>query len=155
MVVFGSWLSGPLSHLLVVSTNSTGRGFLCRAGSEGFSLGMAGWIVVGGFGLRGPRLAESPLYLGPWDEHMCAFAPIETINNRDLNKIKGHSSYHEPSLLHLRRLKSQHQGNHRAIPPPPPLLPLDGFCLGERCYNPSSHSGVYPLLHGVLVPVHR
>jgi len=62
---------------------------------------------------------------------------------------------HEPSPLHLRRLKSQHQGNHRGIPPPPPLLPLDGFCLGERCYNPSSPSGVYPLLHGVLVPVHR
>jgi len=78
------WLSGPLSHLPVVSTHSTGRGFLCRAGSEGFSLGMAGWTVVGGFGLRGPRLAESPLYLGLWDEHMCAFAPIETINNRDL-----------------------------------------------------------------------
>ena len=40
-------------------------------------------------------------------------------------------------------------------PPPPPLLPLDGFCLGERCYNLSSPSGVYPLLHGVLVLVHR
>jgi len=86
--VFGPWLSGPLSHLLVVSTHSTGRGFLCRAGSEGFSLGMAGWTVVGGFGLRGPRLAESPLYLRPWDEHMCAFAPIETINNRDQKKKK-------------------------------------------------------------------
>ena len=62
---------------------------------------------------------------------------------------------HEPSPLHLRRLKSQHQGNHCGIPPPPPLLPLHGFCLGERCYNPSSPSGVYPLLHRVLVPVHR
>ena len=40
-------------------------------------------------------------------------------------------------------------------PPPPPLLPLNGFCLGEGWYNPSSPSGVYPLLHGVLVPVHR
>jgi len=49
---------------------------------------MAGWTVVGGFGLRCTRLAESPLYLGPWDEHMCAFAPIETINNRDLKKKK-------------------------------------------------------------------
>ena len=49
---------------------------------------MAGWTVVGGFGLRGPCLAEGPLYLGPWDEHMCAFAPIETINNRDLKKKK-------------------------------------------------------------------
>ena len=48
---------------------------------------MAGWTVVGGFGLRGPRLAESPLYLRLWDEHRCAFAPIETINNPDL-KIK-------------------------------------------------------------------
>jgi len=38
---------------------------------------------------------------------------------------------HEPSPLHLRRLKSQHQGNHCGIPPPPPLLPLDGFCLGQ------------------------
>jgi len=81
--VIGSWLLGPLSHLLVVSTHSTGRCFFCRAGSEGFSLGMVGWTGVGGFGLRGPRLAESPLYLGPWDEHRCAFAPIETINNRD------------------------------------------------------------------------
>jgi len=49
---------------------------------------MAGWTVVGGFGLRGPCLAESPLYLGPWDEHWCAFAPIETINNGDLKKKK-------------------------------------------------------------------
>jgi len=62
---------------------------------------------------------------------------------------------HEPSPLHLRRLKSQHQGNHCGIPPPPPLLPLDGCCLGDRCYIPSSPSGVYPLLHVVLVPVHR
>ena len=77
------WVSGPLSHLLVVSTHSTERGFLCWAGSEGFSLGMAGWTVVGGFGLRGPRLAESSLYLGPLDEHRCAFALIETINNRE------------------------------------------------------------------------
>jgi len=59
------------------------RGFLCQAGSEGFSLGMAGWSVVAGFGLLVPPLAESPFYLGPWDEHRCAFAPIETINNRD------------------------------------------------------------------------
>ena len=65
MGVFRSWPSGPLSHLLVVSTHSTGRGFLCRAGSEGFSLGVVGWTVVGGFRLRGPRLAESLLYLGP------------------------------------------------------------------------------------------
>jgi len=63
--------------------HSTGRGFLCRSGSESFSLGMAGWTVVGGFGLRGAHLAESPLYLGLWDEHRCAFALIETINNRD------------------------------------------------------------------------
>jgi len=55
---------------------------------------MAGWTVVGGFGLRDPRLAESPLYLGPWDEHRCAFAPIETINNQDKKKRikKSHSS---------------------------------------------------------------
>jgi len=65
--VFGSWLSGPLSHLLVVSTNSTGQGILCRAGSEGFSLGMAGWTVVGGFGLRDTSLVESLLSLGLWD----------------------------------------------------------------------------------------
>jgi len=81
MGVIGSWLSGPLSHLLVVFTNSTGAGFLCRAGSEGFSLGIAGWTVVRGFRLHGPRLAESQLYLGLWDEHRCAFALIETINN--------------------------------------------------------------------------
>ena len=30
---------------------------------------------------------------------------------------------HEPSLLHLRRLKSQHHGNHRHFPPPTSLLP--------------------------------
>ena len=66
--VFGSWLSGPLSHLLVVSTHSTRRSFLCWAGSEGFSLGVAGWTVGGGFGLRGPCLVEGPLYLalGEW-----------------------------------------------------------------------------------------
>jgi len=81
--VFGSWLASPLSYLIVVFTHSTGRGFLCRAGSEGFSLGMAGWTVVGGFELHGPHLAESPLYLEPWDEPWCAFAPIESINNRD------------------------------------------------------------------------
>jgi len=58
---------------------------------------------------------------------------------------------HEPYPLHHRRLKSQHQGNHRGISPPPPLLPLDGFCLGERCYIPSSPAGVYPLLHGLFL----
>jgi len=65
--VIGSWLSGPLCDLLVVSTHITGQVLLCRAGSEGFSLGVVGWTVVGGFGLRGPCLVESPLYLGPWD----------------------------------------------------------------------------------------
>ena len=30
--VFGSWLSGPWSHLLVVSTHSTGRGILSLSG---------------------------------------------------------------------------------------------------------------------------
>jgi len=49
---------------------------------------MAGWTVVGGFGLFGQCLVESPLYLGPWDEHRCAFAPIETINNGDSKKKK-------------------------------------------------------------------
>jgi len=42
---------------------------------------MAGWTVVGGFGLRDLCLVESPLYLRPFDEHRCAFALIETINN--------------------------------------------------------------------------
>jgi len=51
--VFGSMISGPCSHLLVVSTHSTGRSFLCRAGSEGFSLEIAGWTVVRGFGQHG------------------------------------------------------------------------------------------------------
>ena len=45
-VFFGPRLSGVFSHLLVVSTHSTGRRFPCRAGSEGFSLGRAGWTVV-------------------------------------------------------------------------------------------------------------
>jgi len=39
--------------------------------------------------------------------------------------------------------------------PPPPLLPLNSFCLGERCDNLSSPSGVYPLLYGVLAAVRR
>jgi len=42
---------------------------------------MAGWTVVGGFGLHGLFLVERPLYLVLWDEHIWAFAPIETINN--------------------------------------------------------------------------
>jgi len=33
---------------------------------------MAGCTLVGGFGLGGPCLVESLLYLGPWDEHRCA-----------------------------------------------------------------------------------
>jgi len=87
------WLSGLLSHLLVVSTHCTGRRFLCREGSGGFRLGMAGWTVVGGFGLLGPCLVESMLYLRLWDEHRCPFAPIETINNRDSKeKRKSHNS---------------------------------------------------------------
>ena len=82
--VIGSWLSGPVSHLLVVSTHSTGRGFLCRAGSEGVSLGMAGWPVGGGFGLRGPCLVEGPLYLALGElAWVCISPPIETINKRD------------------------------------------------------------------------
>ena len=52
---FGSWLPGLFSHLLVVSTHSTGRSFLYRAGSEDFSLGIAGWTVVEGFGVHGRR----------------------------------------------------------------------------------------------------
>jgi len=51
--VIGSLFSGSCSHLLVVSTHSTGRSFLCQAGSEGFSWGIAGWTVVGGFGQHG------------------------------------------------------------------------------------------------------
>jgi len=81
--VFGSWRSGLLSHILVVSTHRTGRGFRFRARSEGISLGMVEWTIVGGFRLHDTCLVQSPLYLGPWDEHRCAFAPIETINNRD------------------------------------------------------------------------
>ena len=49
---------------------------------------MAGWTVVEGFGLCGPRFVESLLYLGLWDEHRCAFALIETINNQDSKKKK-------------------------------------------------------------------
>jgi len=73
--VIGSWYSGPFSHLLIVSTHRTGRRFLCRAGSEGFSLGIVGWTVVGGFGLHRPCLLEGPLYLTPWDVHICACWP--------------------------------------------------------------------------------
>ena len=59
--------SGPCSHLLVVSTHSTGWSFLCRAGSEGFSLGIAGSTVVGGFGRHGlhsGRMAVVPRTVG-------------------------------------------------------------------------------------------
>ena len=66
-MVIGSLFSGPCSHRLVVSTHSTGRSFLCRAGSEGFSLGIAGWTVVGGLGNMVFIPAECPLYLGLWD----------------------------------------------------------------------------------------
>ena len=51
--VFGSLFSGPCSHCLVVSAHSTGRSFLCQAGSEDFSLGIVGWTVVGGYGRHG------------------------------------------------------------------------------------------------------
>ena len=71
--VFGLWLSGLFSHLLVVSTHSIGQRFLCRAGSEGFGLVIVGWTVVGCFRLHGPCLVESPLYRTPWNEHSYAF----------------------------------------------------------------------------------
>ena len=81
MRVIGLLFSGPCSHLLVVSTHSTGRSFLCRAGSEGFSLGIAGWTVVAGFGRHGlhsGRMSVVPNTAG------CAYfgqlAPIKTIN---------------------------------------------------------------------------
>jgi len=64
---FGSMFSGLCFHHLLVSTHSTGRSFLCRAGLEGFSLAVAEWTVVGGFGGHGLRLVDSPLYLTPWD----------------------------------------------------------------------------------------
>jgi len=70
-------------RLVCYTTPSTGRGFLSPAGSVGFSLRVAGSTVVGGFGLHGPCLVESLLYLEPWNEPSCAFALIETINNRD------------------------------------------------------------------------
>ena len=60
-VAFRPAFSSPCSF-----THRTGRGFLCRAGSEGFRFGVPGWTVVGGFGLRGPRLVESPLYQELW-----------------------------------------------------------------------------------------
>jgi len=44
---------------------------------------MVEWTVVGGFGLHGLCLVESPLYLGPWDEDRCPFALIETIHKSD------------------------------------------------------------------------
>jgi len=37
---------------------------------------------------------------------------------------------HEPSLLHLRRLKSQHLGKSWSLSPHPPLFPHHGYCLG-------------------------
>jgi len=63
MGVFCFWLSGPFSHLLVVSTHSTRWRCLCLAKSEDFSFGIAGWIVVGGFGPHGLSLVENSLYL--------------------------------------------------------------------------------------------
>ena len=137
--VFGSWLSGRLSHLLVVFTHSTGRRLLCRAGSEGFSLGIAGWTLVGGFGLRGPSLVESPWYLVPCNEYRCAFAPIETINKRDSKKkrIKEKKRKekrkkvsvvrHSSSPLHRLRLKSQHHEKSSSLPSTP-LSPDTPHC---------------------------
>ena len=87
--VIGSLFSGPCSHLLVVSTHSTGRSFLCGAGSEGFNLGIAGWTLVGGFGRHGlhsGRTSVVPNTAG------CAYfgllALIETINKQDSKKKK-------------------------------------------------------------------
>ena len=59
--VISTLFSSSGSHLLVVSTHSTGRSFLCRAGSEGFSLGIARWTVVGGFGRHGLHSGRMPV----------------------------------------------------------------------------------------------
>jgi len=59
--VIGSLFSGLCSQLLVVSTHSTRRSFLCRAGSVGFSLGIPGWTVVGGFGQHGLHSGRMPI----------------------------------------------------------------------------------------------
>jgi len=61
MGVIGSLFSGPCSHPLVVSTHSTGQSFLCRAGSEGFSLGIAEWTAIGGFGRHGLHSGQMPV----------------------------------------------------------------------------------------------
>ena len=63
-----------------------GRGFFVRYGQRVFNFGIAGWTVVEGFGLDGLRMAEGPLYPPTWDKDSCLFAPIETINKKDLKE---------------------------------------------------------------------
>jgi len=74
---------------------------------------------------------------------------------KEKREKKGHSRYTRtisptPPVIEISTL-----GKSLWDPIPPPLLPLDGFCLEERCHNPSSPSGVFTLLYGVLIPVHR
>jgi len=89
MGAFGSLFSGGCSHLLVVSTHSTGRRFLCRAGSERFKLGITGWTVVRGFGAHGPIWCSEFHCTYNWGyAHVCLLALIETINKQDKKKTK-------------------------------------------------------------------
>jgi len=83
---------------------------------------MAGWTVVGGFRLHGPRLAESQLYLGPWDEHWCEFAPIETINNQDSKKRKTKKKRKKTKVTVVRHASA-------ALFPPPTFLNSTSFCV--------------------------
>jgi len=81
-VVFRPIFLSPCS-----STYSTWRRFHCRAGSEGFSLGIVGWTVVEGFGAHGPIWCPSsivPMTVGC--AHLCLLVPMETINKLDKKK---------------------------------------------------------------------
>jgi len=106
---------------------------------------MAGCTVGGGFGLRGPCMVESPLYLRLWDEHRCALALIETINNGDSKKkekkgkkvtVVRQASDHlfSPPCI------SQHQVALIMIPTPTPFI----FTFGLHVPNPIPVHGLSP-----------
>ena len=86
--------SGLCSHLLVVSTHSTGRSFLCRAGSDGFSLGIAGRTVVGGFGRHGLHSGRMSVVARtvsgghPIERSTLRLRPHQTLKVEDKDKVK-------------------------------------------------------------------
>ena len=63
---------------------------------------------------------------------------------------------HEPSLVHLRRLKSQHHGKSSSRSPTTLACHIMATALGlTLSHLPRAPEGRMPPLLGVLVPVHR